>query len=372
MNRENKNSYVQITDYNFEHHLTRLFNYTQMKKYSLIIIFLMLGLLTQTQAQSDDGVSKVGTTVAQFLKIGAGARAVAMGGAYSAVGHDIYSVYWNPAGLATSPHTTEVTFNHASWLADISYDFAAASYNLSGMGSLALSFTSLGVPEQEVTTELNPNGDGRMWDASSIAIGLTYSKMLTDRFSVGFNAKYISENLWNSSATGFAVDVGTLYRTPFNDLTISAAIFNFGSDMSLDGRDIQLNTDPNDNINTGPTNIPANYDTDAFAIPMMFRFGIAMDVVNSRYLRLTAAIDAIQPNDNDNYLNLGSEFAYDEMFMVRLGYRQLFLDNLEGGLTVGGGLKYRISDGLGITINYAYADYGRLLSVHFFDVSLEL
>ncbi len=192
-----------------------------------------------------------------------------MGGAYSAMSHDIYSVYWNPAGLSTSTNTTEVTFNHASWLADIKYDFAAASLNLGEMGTLAVSFTSFGTPEQEVTTEINPSGDGRMWDASSIAVGLTYSKMLTDRFSVGVNAKYIREGIWNSSATGFAIDVGTLYRTPFNDLTISAAIFNFGSDMTLDGRDIQFNTDPDDNIDTGPTNIPANLDMDAFPIPMM-------------------------------------------------------------------------------------------------------
>ncbi|MDA3860837.1 MAG: PorV/PorQ family protein [Melioribacteraceae bacterium] len=344
-----------------------------MKKNSLIIIFLVLGLFTQFQAQDKSGTSKVGTTVAQFLKIGAGARAVGMGGAYSAMSHDIYSVYWNPAGLSTSTNTSEVTFNHASWLADIKYDFAAASFNMGDMGTLAASFTSLGVPEQEVTTLSNPDGDGRMWDASSIAIGLTYSKMLTDRFSIGVNAKFIRESIWNSSASGFAIDVGTLYRTPFNDLTISAAIFNFGSDMSLDGRDIQLNIDPNDNIDTGPNNIPANYDTDAFAIPMMFRFGLAMDVVKSRYMRLTTSVDAVQPNDNSNYLNLGSEFAYDEMFMVRLGYRQLFMNNSEGGLTFGAGLKYKIADSFSVFINYAYADYGEnLKEVHFFDVSLEL
>lgn len=344
----------------------------KMKKYSFVVLFLVFGLFTQSQAQLDGGTSKVGTTSAQFLKIGAGARAVGMGGAYSAMSHDIYSVYWNPAGLSTSINTTEVTFNHASWLADMKYDFAAASLNLGDMGTVAVSFTSFGTPEQEVTTEINPNGDGRMWDASSISLGLTYSKMLTDRFSVGVNAKYIREGIWNSSATGFAIDVGTLYRTPFNDLTISAAIFNFGSDMSLDGRDIQFNTDPDDNIDTGPTNIPANLDTDEFSLPMMFRFGLAMDVVKSRYLRLSAAVDAVQPNDNSEYLNLGSEFAYDEMFMVRVGYRQLFMNNSEGGLTFGGGLRYTFADSYGISINYAYANYGRLNDVHFFDVSLEL
>ena len=343
-----------------------------MKKYSLIIIFLMLGLVVQTQAQLDGGTSKVGTTVAQFLKIGAGARAVGMGGAYSAISNDIYAVYWNPAGLATSSNTSEATFNHANWMADIKYDFAAASINLGSAGTIAASFTSLGTPEQEVRTLINPEGDGRMWDYGGISAAISYSKMLTDRFSIGINAKYIRENLWNSSASGFGIDVGTLYRTPFNDLTISAAIFNFGSDMQLDGRDTQFNTDPNSNIDTGPNNIPGSYDTDAFAIPLMFRFGLSMDMVNSRYIRLTGAVDAVHPNDNSEYLNLGAEFAYDEMLMLRAGYRQLFMNNSEGGLTFGGGIKYRFNAGLAIAINYAYADYGRLLDVHFFDVSLEL
>ncbi len=343
-----------------------------MKKYSLIIIFLVLGLLTQSNAQILSGTTKVGTTSAQFLKIGAGARAVGMGGAYSAMTHDIYSVYWNPAGLSTSSNTTEVTFNHANWLADVKYDFAAASFNMGDMGTIAASFTSLGTPEQEVTTLDNPDGDGRMWNATAVAFGLTYSKMLTDRFSVGVNAKFISETIWNSSSSGFALDIGTLYRTPFNDLTISAAIFNFGSDLSLDGRDIQFNTDPDNDTKTGPNNIPSNYDTDAFPIPLMFRFGLAMDVLKTRYIRLSGALDAVHPNDNSEYLNLGSEFAYDEMFMVRVGYRQLNMDNSEGGLSYGGGIKYKISDNFGVFINYAYADYGRLNYVHFFDISLEL
>ncbi|MCF6269741.1 MAG: PorV/PorQ family protein [Melioribacteraceae bacterium] len=344
-----------------------------MKKYSLIILFMVFGLLSQSLAQPDGGTTtKVGTTSAQFLKIGAGARAVGMGGAYSAMSNDIYSVYWNPAGLSTSRNSTEVTFNHANWIADMSYDFAAASFKLGNMGTLAASFTSFGTPEEKVRTFANPEGDGRMWDAGAIAVGLTYSKMLTDRFSIGVTAKYIRESIWNSSSSGFAVDVGTLYRTPFNDLTISAAIFNFGSDLTLDGRDIQFNSDPNNNIDTGPNNIPANYDTDAYPIPMMFRFGLAMDAVKTRYLRLSVATDAVQPNDNSPYLNIGTEFAYDEMFMIRAGFRQLFMNNVEGGLTLGAGLKYRISDNLGIAINYAFANYGRLLDVHFFDVSLEL
>lgn len=344
-----------------------------MKKINLIILLIFVfGLFIQTQAQLFSGTTKVGTTSAQFLKIGAGARAVGMGGAYSAIGNDIYSIYWNPAGLALSKNSSELVFNHANWLADISYDFAAASINLDDAGTIAASFTTFGVPEDKVRTFANPEGDGRMWDANSMAIALTYSKSLTDRFSVGFNAKYIREKIWNSSASSFAIDVGTLYRTPFNDLLISAAIFNFGSSMQLDGRDIQFNSDPNDNIDTGPNNIPSSYDTDAFALPLMFRFGLAMDFVNSRYIRLSGAVDAIHPNDNSEYLNLGSEFAYDELLFLRVGYRQLFMNNSEGGLTFGGGLKYHFGDNFGVFINYAFADYGKLKSVHFFDVGFLL
>lgn len=344
-----------------------------MKKFNYIMVLIaVLGLTIQTQAQLFREVSKVGTTSAQFLKIGAGARAIALGGAYSAFGNDIYSIYWNPAGLALSNHSSEIVFDHANWLADMTYDFAAGSINLGDAGILAVSFTSFGVPEDKVRTLANPEGDGRMWDANSIALTLSYSKSLTDRFSVGFNGKYITENIWNSSASSFAFDVGTLYRTPFNDLTISAAIFNFGGAMRLNGRDIQFNDDPNDNIDTGPNNIPASYDTDAFALPLMFRFGLAMDFVKSRYIRLSGAVDAIHPNDNSEYLNLGSEFAFNELLFLRIGYRQLFMNNSEGGLTFGGGLKYYFSNSFGVFINYAFADYGRLKSVHFFDVGILL
>lgn len=344
-----------------------------MKKFSYIIVSIALLIFTvQTKAQLFGGTTKVGTTSAQFLKIGAGARAISMGGAYSAIGNDIYSIYWNPAGLALSNHNSEIVFNHANWLADMSYDFAAASLNLGSAGNVGISYTTFGVPEEKVRTFANPEGDGRYWDATSMAIGVTYSKNLTDRFSVGINGKYIRESIWNSSASSFAFDVGTLYRTPFNDLIISAAIFNFGSAMQLDGRDLQFNQDPNNNIDTGPNNIPSSYDTDAFALPMMFRFGLAMDIIETRFIRFSAAVDAVHPNDNSEYVNAGGEFAFDELLFLRAGYRQLFMNNSEGGLTLGAGLKYRFADNFGVFINYAYADYGRLNGVHFFDVGLLL
>lgn len=343
-------------------------------KYIIFLILLITLLYPQKDslAQIDNEITKVGTTAAQFLKIGAGARSLGMGGAYAAVSDDIYAAYWNPAGLAISKSNTQVAFNHSEWLADISYDFAAASFNIQDLGAVFLTVTSLGVPEDKVRTEEFPEGDGRYWDATSLAIGVGYAKSLTDKFSIGFHGKYIQETIWNSSASGFAFDVGTYYITPFNDLVIGASISNFGTKMELDGRDIQINTDPDNDGNSGPNNIPSQYSMDSYDIPLTFRIGVSMDVIKTRFITVKTAVDATHPNDNTEYVNSGIEFAFNRMFFLRAGYKSLFLEKSEQGLTLGAGLNYQTSSGLNVTFNYAYADYNRLKNVQFFDVSIGL
>lgn len=339
------------------------------RTYTILILLLFISGISNAQLLRS--TSKVGTTAAQFLKIGAGARAIGLGGAYSALGNDVYSLYWNPAGVANVQGNGQVAFNHSNWLADISYDFAAGAINLGEFGTLSLSFISLGVPEDKVRTFDFPEGDGRVWDANSLSMGLGFAKQLTDRFSIGFHAKYIREAIWNMSASGFALDVGTLYRTPFNDLMIGASISNFGSKMQLDGRDAQVNLDPNDDMESGPNNIPGQYTTYGYDLPLTFRIGLSMDVVETNFFRVTAAVDATHPNDNTEYVNGGLEISYDELIAIRAGYKSLFMRDSEQGLTFGAGLKYRFTNDFKIGINYGFADYNRLENVQFFDVVLE-
>jgi opacity protein-like surface antigen len=343
-----------------------------MKKiFQFIILMVTVCLFTTSiQAQPDRSTSKVGTTAAQFLKIGPGARAIGMGGAYTAVSNDIYSVYWNPAGITGVQNSGEVTFNHASWLADITYDFAAGAINLPELGTFFITLTTLGIPEDIVRTFDFPEGDGRVWDASSLAIGVGFARKLTDKFSIGFHAKYLREQIWNSSASGVAVDIGTYYVTPFNDLIVAASISNFGSKMQMDGRDILFNYDPDGDPTTGVNNVLSKYEMGRYDIPLTFRLGLAMDAYKDRYFRATTALDAVHPNDNTEYVNLGLELAYDEMIMFRVGYKSLFLRDSEQGLTFGGGLNYRIADQFSVRVNYGWADYGRLKNVQFFDVSI--
>ena len=67
------------------------------------IKYIILACLFISSTIVGQTVSKVGTTAAQFLKIGIGARALALGGAYSAIADDASALYWNPGGLSRIP-----------------------------------------------------------------------------------------------------------------------------------------------------------------------------------------------------------------------------------------------------------------------------
>lgn len=343
----------------------------KMKKIALFI-FTIISLLyvDNVYSQADIDISRVGTTAAQVLKIAPGARSLGMGNAYVGVSDDIYSAYFNPAGISRSKGSSQVAFNHSNWLADVSYDFAAGFINIDGLGTLFATFTSLSVPEDDVTTIEYPDGDGRTWDANSLVMGVGYARNLTDRFSIGFHFKYIQESIWNSSASGVALDVGTYYITPFNDLVIGASVSNFGTKMQLDGRDLQINIDPNEEAESGPNNIPGKYSTEKNDLPLNFRVGLAMDVVDTRFFKLKAAVDAVHPNDNKEYINSGLEFSYNQMIFLRGGYKALFLPNSEQGFTIGVGINYDLTPDLGFTFNYAYGDYNRLENIQYFDIGL--
>ncbi len=328
--------------------------------------------LSAAHGQLFRSTSKVGTTSAQFLKIGVGARALGMGSAQVASMRDISAIYWNVAGLSRLEQNSELTFTHANWLADINYDFAAGMMHIGDLGSFGLSLISLRVPEDLVRTVDFPEGDGRRWDASSLAIGLSYARNLTDRFSIGFNAKFIREAVWSESASAFAMDFGTLYISEITGLTLGAAISNFGTKMKLEGRDLYFNNDPNGNVGSGPNNIPATYQTGEFDLPLTFRIGIAYDLHPFEDFRTTFAVDATHPNDNTEYVNSGLELSWREILFARAGYKSLFLRDSEQGLSWGLGMHYTVENSISFKVDYGFADYGRLKNIQYFSLGIGL
>lgn len=119
-------------------------------------------------------------------------------------------------------------------------------------------------------------------------------------------------------------------------------------------------------------NIPAQYYTDSYPLPLFFRIGLAMNVINTNDNRLTFAADAIHPSDNLQSVNVGAEYAWDDLLFLRAGYKSLFLPNSEEGLTLGVGLRYQIDTHLIVTVDYGFENYALLKNLQEFSLSIGL
>ena len=313
--------------------------------------------------------SKVGTTAAPFLGISIGPKAMGMGGAFVALANDASALYWNPSGISRSMKT-QFMASYTSWLVGSNLNWVGVSFNFDNTNSIGISFTQLDYGEDIVTTVLDPEGTGERWDAMDMSIGLSYARNLTDRFSIGGTVKYISQQIYNESASAFAVDVGLLYITEFNDLKIGMSISNFGSDMKMDGKDLIMRIDLDPSSTGINKTIPSVLKTDSWALPLLFRVGIAMDVLKYEDIVLTTAIDAFRPSDNNSSVNIGMEFAWNNIFFARAGYKNLFLDDSEEGLSFGGGLKYNFMETSFVHFDYAFTTFGKFDNLHSFSLGV--
>jgi hypothetical protein len=315
-------------------------------------------------------VTKVGTTAAGFLNIDVGARALGMGGSFVSVADDISSMYWNPAGVARLSGP-QALFTHSRWIADVNFNYAAFALPLGNVGTLGANATFLTMDEMERTTVFEPDGTGEMFDAGSYAFGLSYARNLTDRFSIGFNVKYINEKIYHSSASGAAFDIGTLFDTQYYGLKIGMSITNYGTKMQMGGRDMLIQTDIDPQIAGNNYNINADLKTDAFDLPLMFRVGLSMDVLKGMAdSNLILSVDATHPNDDVESLNVGGEYWFHKMFALRAGYKSLFARDSEEGLCFGAGVNYKLLGYTNIMIDYAYEDFGVLKEVQLFTLGL--
>jgi len=334
-----------------------------------LFLFVLVGLMAAGDLRAQ-AVSKVGTSAAPFLAIEVGGRALAMGGAFVATADDATALYWNPAGLSRLGKTM-VTMSHTQWIADIAFDHAGVSIPLSSADAIGLSVTSLSMDEMQVRTIFYPEGTGEYFGSSDLALSGSYSRSLTDRFSIGFTGKYVQQKLWHMSASAMALDVGVLFTTQLHDLRLGMSISNFGSKMHLQGIDTQVNYDVSPTTAGNNDKIIAHLQTDNWSMPLIFRVGAALDVINRARHRLTCAVDAVHPSDNAEYVNVGAEYALYNSIFVRAGYKSLFLQDSEEGVTLGGGLAYRMLSTVNLRIDYAYLDFGILNAVHRFSLGFD-
>ena len=263
----------------------------QFKRILLVTCFCGI-LLAQTN---------VATTAASFLEIGAGARSLALGGAFVSLANDVSALYWNPAGIVNISRPS-VQFFHSPWLVDTEYFFSGMVIPMGSLGVLGLTYTAVVMDEMMVRTVQSPEGTGEKFDASSLAMGVAYSKRLTDRFSFGIQFKFVQEKIWQMHAKTLSADIGTLFITE-KGTRIGMSISNFGDKMGMDGINTAIDADVDKNIYGNNDRIDAHLDAAKWPLPLLFRFGVSRDLIFSGDHRFTVSTDANHPNNNVEYVN---------------------------------------------------------------------
>lgn len=308
------------------------------------------------------GGQRVGISAFQFLKIGVSARGVAMGESFSAVADDASALFYNPAGLVMAADN-QVLASHTEYVADLQHEFLGVSYHLSENDVVGVSFISLHTDDMQVTTETQPFGTGQTFSFGDLALGLTYSRKMTDQFSFGATVRYAEETLDMLTMRAFLVDLGTYYWTGLGSVRFAVVISNFGGDVSPAGSVTGLDG-----------KVMSTFQS--FSPPTIFRLGVAFDPISGEEHRLTGSFQLNHPNDNAEHVRLGVEYGWRRMFFVRAGIKRTLRQQLLGedqtsAESWAAGMGVRLPLGLSsVSADYAYSDFAQLGSIHRISIAL--
>ncbi|MBS1536562.1 MAG: PorV/PorQ family protein [Bacteroidetes bacterium] len=341
----------------------------------LLTTTVLFAVDTQSEGSSAGDFRKVGAAGSQFLKIGVGARASGMAGAYGSVGNDISSLYWNAAGIADIKDIAG-SFSYTSWFAGFSHNFVGGCIPLSDKYRAAFSITSFTSDQIPITTIEKDQGTGAKYSVSDFAIGLSFGGYITDQFSFGTTLKYIQNAFSTVSASGIAFDVGTIYKTGFQGTKIGFSIHNLGGQQNYTGQDLNR---------TGKL-VPEQYASPSdlqllsspYNLPLTFRASISTDVmsfINGESItpsdadhKWIACVDFETLSDTPEQFSIGTEYVWKNFIAIRGGYRfghDTF--NVAGGV----GLKY-ISGGFDGQIDYSISPAQNLGLVNRFTLSVRV
>jgi hypothetical protein len=362
---------------------------------SLAVVATLVGGLPALAAAQGEDNTPYGTTSAEFLLFGAGARGTALGGAFAALAMDASALYYNPAGIAlmSRPGATISTYDY---VAETRYSWGGVAFPFSGgTRSVGLQIGTYGFKDQPVYTPEQPDGTGSVYSVSQTVAGLTFAQNFSDRFAAGVTAKGVFDNLGQASGKAFAVDFGTNFHADLSGHPIRFAfvVSSLGTNLTYSGDAIEADA-PRDAI-PGEDPVPSNpqpseFRTKGFSLPVMFRVGLAYDLLTGETNRLSVISEFNQPNNSGAGFSAGGEWTSRQLggsafgFALRGSYSYSSANGLNPvdpnstalndeenlqGLALGGGLNYAKED-FSLGFDYAWKYLGVLGGTNFFSVSL--
>ncbi|MBK7140478.1 MAG: PorV/PorQ family protein [bacterium] len=306
-----------------------------MKKAIRTTTYLLLVCALALATTATAGNSKTGTTAFPFLKINPGARAVAMGGAFTGLADDEMAAYYNPAGLAQLEGKRFIA-EYQSYIADINSGMVGIVLPNSADRALAIHISYLNYGDFVQTDELgNITGE---FGGSDMLFGVSYAMRIKPTILVGATGKFIYESLQDYSATGAAVDLGAKYVSDRDRYHLGVMVQNLGAQLSSLGEEKD-------------------------ALPLTFRAGGA---IRPRGLAIVTSLDIAVPIDNDPFVAVGAElYKFDPVF-IRMGwnsfgsnYKAANSDDNWAGLSLGFGIDLWTTQ-----LSYAFTPAADLGEMH--------
>ena len=273
-----------------------------------------------------------GATAADFLKIGIGAKARGMGGAFVGLADDPSALYWNPAGLSQLDRP-QAMFMHDRWVQDIRYEYLGCAFPIDHRNAVAIGVVLLHMGEILGYDESDePTSFFSAYDA---AILLGYSRRISSRLSLGWTGKGILEKLEDERAHAAAFDLGLFYDSPV--LSFGISLRNLGTELKFSEKKHPL--------------------------PTGLKVGVAFKALND-HLLLTADTDLL--TDCPPGSRHGIEYNFRNVLFVRGGVKYNTQNQSSPGSTTptaGGGIK--VSK---FQLDYAYCSANFMGNLHNFSL----
>jgi hypothetical protein len=349
---------------------------------SILILSALFGLIIpEGKAQTAPKYSN------EFLAIGVGARAFAMGNSVAATTKDITAVYWNPAGLTALENPINIGLMHSEYFSGLAqYDFGALAFKTDEANAFAVSVIRFGVDNIPNTLELiDQDGNIRFdriqsFSVADYAITFSYAKLLPIKgLAVGGNLKIIRRIGGSfASAWGFGIDLAARYQYKqwhfalmARDITTTYNAWSFNTEELEAVFALTGNTIPE---NSSEITLPRFVFGAAREFRLSSKFGLLaeanLDITTDgkRNVLLKSNLLSVDPH-------LGVEAHYQNMIFLRAGINNIQKE-FEGGEhttlqpNIGLGFRYKK-----LGIDYALTNVGNVSIAgysHVFSISIAL
>ncbi|MDA3861862.1 MAG: PorV/PorQ family protein [Melioribacteraceae bacterium] len=285
----------------------------------------------------------------KFLSMSGDSRSAALSGAVTSLEGNSASLFYNPSSISRQTSLFDISFTNTLWIADINYIHAAITFAPSNglYGVFGFSFVNVDYGTF-IKTIIGPDGgslDIGNYKPSALAVGFSYSKALSDKFSVGGDVRYVYQDYGSGHVVGgtydnmitqkididvFSFDFGVLYKTGYKSLNFGMSIRNFSQEIA--------------------------FVDESFQLPLTFTLGLSMNLldiwsVDLKQHSFLFSVDAEHPRDNEELIRFGGEYTFNNSFVLRGGY----ITNSDiGNFSFGAGIKVE-QDGIKFGFDYTYS-----------------